>query len=118
MLKLCNLSKTPDLPPLVFAVSFYLRSALYLAILGNVLMIGNSCFKERYGYRFSAYLHGFFWAMNLGQAVPIQLFGIFAESAQRRDHNRNRSAIILVMYCIIRYVAGGRMRRPEGENND
>lgn len=62
---LLNLYKTPEISPLVASISSYLRGVLYCVVLGNVLMIGNICLKEKYGFLLSTYLHGFFWAMTL-----------------------------------------------------
>ena len=64
-LAILGLQQAPEPLPAVVSLLAYIKGVLYCAILGNLVMFGNTCLKSKYGFMISTYLHGFSWAMTL-----------------------------------------------------
>ena len=64
-LSMLQLPETPEISAVWVSTLSYLKGIIYCIVLGNVVIIGNSCFKSNYGFMLGVYLHGLFWAMTL-----------------------------------------------------
>ncbi len=111
-LELMNLLKAPEITPLAASLLAYAKGTLYCVVLGNVLLAGNTCFKEKYGFVASVYLHGFFWAMTLDGVwgrwalFSYSLFSLNVESGLVTL--AVDLALILALFLITRFALGKR----------
>lgn len=65
LLKLLNLRKPPEISPVSVFILDLINGTLYVWLLGNINLAGNTLFKKRQGHLLAVYAHGLFWAMQL-----------------------------------------------------
>ena len=64
-LKLAHLSEPPEISPAAVFILDFINGTLYVWLLGNINLVGNTLFKKRLGHLLGVYAHGLFWAMKL-----------------------------------------------------